>query len=85
VIKGTATGADGRKLLMIGLSFCNLDRFRAEPGDTFIKIDGKEMQLPFDVVIFSGETEAHLQTLVAGSIGPYGRTRHLSGEMLGVR
>jgi hypothetical protein len=70
MIKGTATTADGRKLLMIGLSFGNLDKFRAEPGDTFIKIDGKEMGLTFDVLIFSGETEAHLQTMVAGSIGP---------------
>jgi hypothetical protein len=70
VIKGTAKGADGRDMLMIGLSFGNLDRFRAEPGDTFIKIDGKEMGLTFDVLIFSGETEAHLQTMVAGGIGP---------------
>ena len=70
MIKGTAKGADGRDMLMIGLSFGNLDRFRAEPGDTFIKIDGKEMGLTFDVLIFSGETEAHLQTMVAGGIGP---------------
>jgi hypothetical protein len=70
MIKGTATGADGRNLLMIGLSFGNLDKFRAEPGATFIKIDGKEMGLTFDVLIFSGETEAHLHAMVAGSIGP---------------
>lgn len=68
MIKGTATTADGRQVLMIGLSFGNLDKFRAEPGDTFIRIDGKEMELPFDVVIFSGETEAHLEAMVP--IGP---------------
>ena len=28
--------------------------------DTFIKIDGRELELPFDVLIFSGETEAHM-------------------------
>jgi hypothetical protein len=70
MIKATATGADGRPLLMIGLSFGNLDKFRAEPGDTFIPIDGKQMGLPFDVVIFSGETEAHMHKFVAGAIGP---------------
>jgi|HubBroStandDraft_6_1064221.scaffolds.fasta_scaffold00529_16 hypothetical protein len=70
MIKGTATGADGRQVLMIGLSFGNLDKFRALPGDTFIKIDGTEMGLPLDVLIFSGETEAHMHKLVAGAIGP---------------
>jgi hypothetical protein len=69
MIKATAT-LNGRETLMIGLSFGNLDRFRAEPGDTFIKIDGKEMGLPLDVLIFSGETEAHMQTMMAGAIGP---------------
>lgn len=68
MIKASATGPDGRSLLMIG--FGNLDRFRAEPGDTFIRIDGREMELPIDVLIFSGETEAHLHTLMAKAIGP---------------
>ena len=68
MIKATATQPDGRTLLTLGLSFGNLDKFRAEPGDTFIKIDGKEMGLPIDIIIFSGETEAHMQTMMAQSI-----------------
>jgi hypothetical protein len=68
MIKATSTGPDGRTLLLIGLSFGNLDRFRAQPGDTFIKIDGSELGLPVDVVIFSGETEAHLTDLLP--VGP---------------
>jgi hypothetical protein len=68
MIKASATQADGRQLLMIGLSFGNLDKFRAEAGDTFIKIDGKVMDLPIDVLIFSGETEAHMQTMFAKAI-----------------
>ena len=68
MIKATATTPDGRKLLMIGLSFGNLDKFRAEPGDTFIRIDGKAMELPIDVLIFSGESEAHLQTMLGEAI-----------------
>jgi hypothetical protein len=69
LIKATATLGD-RTLLMIGLSFGNLDKFRAEPGDTFIKIDGKEMELPIDVLIFSGTTEADMHKMMAHSIGP---------------
>jgi hypothetical protein len=70
MIKATATLPDGKTLLVIGLSFGNLDKFRAAPGDTFIRIDGKQMGLPVDVLIFSGETEAHMQTMMAGMIGP---------------
>src|SRR4029077_9851084 len=69
MIKATATQGD-RTLLIIGLSFSNLDKFKAEPGDTFIKIDGKIMDLPVDVLLFSGETEAHLVRLMRDTIGP---------------
>jgi hypothetical protein len=63
-------GADGRTVLAIGLSFGNLDRFRAEPGETFIRIDGKQMDLPVDILIFSGESEARLQKLMMPLVGP---------------
>jgi hypothetical protein len=33
-------------------------------------IDGKEMGLDMDVMIISGETEAHLAETLAGGIGP---------------
>jgi hypothetical protein len=69
MIKATAT-MNGRKTLVIGLSFGNLDKFRAEPGDTFIKIDGRPMELPIDVLIFSGSTEAHMTEMMRHSIGP---------------
>ena len=66
MIKAIATDGTGKKILMIGLSFGNLDKFRAEPGDTFIRIRGQEVGLPVDVMIFSGETEAKLAELMAG-------------------
>lgn len=69
MIKATATAGD-RKIMVIGLSFGNLDKFRSEPGETFIRIDGKEMGLPIDVLIFSGETEAHCAESIRGHIGP---------------
>jgi len=70
MIKATGKGPDGRDMLYVGLSFGNLDKFRAAPLDTYIRINGKEMGLPFDVMIFSGETEAQMTDLVAGGFGP---------------
>lgn len=70
MIKASATTADGRNLLVIGLSFGNLDKFRTKPGDTYIKIDGREMGLPTDVLIFSGATEADCAETIKAFIGP---------------
>ena len=70
MIKATGKGQSGRDTLFIGLSFGNLDKLRAEPGDTYIRIDGKELGLPVDVVLISGETEAHLAETLAGGFGP---------------
>ena len=72
MLKAIATDpTTGRQLLMIGLSFGNLDKFRHGPGDSFIKIDGRDTgNLPMDIIIFSGETEAALAELVEGMVGP---------------
>ena len=79
MIKFTARRGD-RHILGIGLSFGNLDKFRADPGDTFIKIDGKEIDLPFDVMIFSGETEAALAEMMMEFIGPKTHV-HISSKL----
>lgn len=68
MLKATATGPDGRPLLVIGLSFRNLEHFRKGPGDSHIMIAGGELGLPIDVLIFSGETEAHLAQML--TLGP---------------
>jgi hypothetical protein len=66
-----ATGKyKGHDTLFIGLSFGNLDRFRAQPMDTFITVDGKEMGLPFNVLIFSGESEALMAEMMTGGFSP---------------
>lgn len=70
MLKATATGPDGRSLLVIGLSFGNLGKFIDEPGRTMIRVDGEEMGLPVDVLLFSGETEAEMHKTMAGAIGP---------------
>jgi hypothetical protein len=70
MIKATGKGPTGNDTLHIGLSFGNLDRLRAQPLNTFIEIDGKEMGIPFDVVIFSGKTEADMAQAMGAAIGP---------------
>lgn len=70
MIKFTAMGKDGRKVLWLGLSFGNLKHFRDHPGDTFIKVDGTEFGVDFDVLLFSGRTEQEMMRDVADMIGP---------------
>lgn len=71
MLKMTAQGKDGRHLVVLGLSFGNLDRLRADAPDGYIKVEGKELGgLPVDVVIFAGETEASMAHTVRGMIGP---------------
>lgn len=70
MIKAIATDDTGKKILVIGLSFANLAKFRAAPGDTYIRIDGSEMGLPIDIMLFSGETEAHMTVTFAGAFTP---------------
>jgi hypothetical protein len=65
MIKATGKGPTGKDTLFVGLSFGNLDRFRAEPLETYIRISGAEMGLPFDVLIFSGRTEAEMADMIA--------------------
>jgi hypothetical protein len=67
MLKGVVTLNDV-KILMVGLSFQNLDKLRAEPLDGFIKIVGKDIGLPIDIWIFAGETESHLYDFVQGGI-----------------
>jgi hypothetical protein len=70
MIKATGKGRTGKDTLFVGLSFGNLDKFRAGPLDSFIMIEGSEVGLPFDVMIFSGETEAQMADLMAQGFGP---------------
>jgi hypothetical protein len=41
-------------LVIFGLSFGNIEKFKAEPDDTFIRIKGEEVNLPLDVILCSG-------------------------------
>jgi hypothetical protein len=70
MLKATGKGPTGNDTLFIGLSFGNLDKFRAGPLDSYITIDGEEMGLPFDVMIFSGRTEGEMTEMVMHGFGP---------------
>ena len=75
MIKAVMHDENGRLVLLIGLSFNNLRRFMAEPGETFIMVKGTETGLddagcPMDVVIFSGRTEEEMGRIFADKIGP---------------
>jgi hypothetical protein len=68
---------DGRTTLMIGLSFGNLDKFRAEPLDTFILIKAEDVGLDHDVMIFSGRTEEDMAGVIIPHLTPDAKT-HVS-------
>jgi hypothetical protein len=70
MIKATAIGPNDEKILYIGLSFGNLDKFRAQPLDTVIKIEGKEVGCDHDILIFSGATEEQMMDMMTSGIGP---------------
>lgn len=70
MIKATGVGPNGRPLLVIGLSWGNLDRLRAGPLDDYIPINGQEMDIPFDVMIISGKTEADMADLMKNALTP---------------
>lgn len=55
--RGTISGRD---TYVIGLSWGNLDKFRAEPGDGYIRIPAGESGLPVDILIISDRTEADM-------------------------
>jgi hypothetical protein len=69
MMKAKYVAANGRETLLLGLSFANLDRLRAQARDGFIPIDGAELGIPIDIVITAGETEAALFDLVKDHVG----------------
>lgn len=65
-IKATLSG---REVLVLGLSHANLDRLRADGLKGYIKIDGKEIDIPFDILITAAEREAVMMRAFADGIG----------------
>ena len=58
---------DGRDTVIIGLSYKNLAALRAEAGVACIHIVSAELNIPFDILVFSGADEsAMVETLSHG-------------------
>ena len=70
MIKAIGIGPKGNPTLFVGLSFGNLDKFRAGPLDSYILIDGNEVGLSHDVMVFSGKTEAEMAEMMSHGFGP---------------
>lgn len=70
MIKARGRSATGRDTVFLGLSYGNLERFRKQPMDTFIRIEAAELELPFDILIFSGRTEAEMSDWMLRALGP---------------
>lgn len=66
----TATAADGRTVVVLALSHRNLDRLRADGLKGFIKVNGKDIGVPVDIMITAGETEASMADALQEFIGP---------------
>lgn len=58
---------DGREVFMIGLSFRNLDRLRA---DDPILIKGSEVGFSYDILICAEATDQELLRKFSAGIGP---------------
>lgn len=70
MIKAICTDGNERKVLLLGLSHINLDKLREHGLDGFIKVDGDEVGVPFDVLITAGETEASMMQGLSALVGP---------------
>jgi hypothetical protein len=58
-----------QKLLLIGLTFAELDALRTQAGDGHITVEGGRMTLDTDVWLFAGEDHAALAETVNEGIG----------------
>jgi hypothetical protein len=76
MIKATVLTREGKlSLLVLGLSFGNLRKFLEKPGDTYIKLNGKDLDMDFDVLLFSGETEEKMAETLKQFISPYTKVK----------
>lgn len=70
MIRAKCDQTSGVPLLLLGLTFRDLDLMREAPGDDHIVIRGADLGLPMDLVIFAGQDDQALFKLVKGGISP---------------
>ena len=69
MMKVKATIGD-KPVVILGLSWANLDKLRLDDLDGAIKIDGKPLGLGADVWITAAPTEQQMMELFAAGVGP---------------
>lgn len=67
MIKARAEGRNGREVVLLGLSRVNCERLLAGRP---LWVDGRELGIDNDVVIYGGEDEAELAAVVTGGRTP---------------
>lgn len=68
MIKAVANGANGRKIVLLGITDKNIEKMREGKP---IQIHGEEMTLDkIDIWIITGKDEAHLQEMLSPLIHP---------------
>jgi hypothetical protein len=70
MIKGKMSATTGRQLVLLGLSHANLARLKADGLNGFIRVNGDELGVPFDILITAGATEAEMMDGLASLAGP---------------
>jgi hypothetical protein len=71
MLKASIIGDDGKHLMILGLSFNNLDELRQKPCGTYIIVKGDEIGVPgIEVMIFSGRTEQEMSHYMTDFIHP---------------
>lgn len=71
MIRATFKAKNGQPdLLILGFSFGNLDRFRAEAPDGYVHIVGAELGIPINVLLVAGETEDAIKEHLSEFLGP---------------
>lgn len=69
MIKACMKLKDGGEIVVIGLSYANLDRLRTDGLDGFIKIERAD-GFPVEIVITAAETEHAMMDFFGRFIGP---------------
>jgi hypothetical protein len=65
----TQNNTTGRPCVWVGLSVCELTLLRGALLQSHLTLNGKDLGIDFDIIIFSGENEAEMTAAMEKGIG----------------
>lgn len=80
MLKAVGALPDNKKLLVLGLSFKDIEILMAHPLDDHIRVRGAQVGLDLDVLIFVGRDEAAMTQAISRMIGPDTKV-HISDKL----